>query len=215
MLADRFIGWVSVFYFPMEATAKQLITILREMLSTFDVAESIGTDNRSQFRANEMENFLTRWGAEHRIISDFNPHSNLRAETGVKTAKRLLMTSNKSDGSPDWDKVSQAPLQHRNTPVRDLNLSPAQLLFCRAVKDMLPVRLGQYTPAKSGLTVMSRERARPQTQGQPWRRQGVRAHKASSSLAAQSARIHPEPACSRESSQEVGQDSHHHPDPGT
>ena len=50
-----------------------------------------------------MENFLARWGAVHRISSDYNPHSNLRAETGAKAAKRLLMTSTKSDGSPDWD----------------------------------------------------------------------------------------------------------------
>ena len=90
VLADRFNRWVSVFYFPREATAKQLITILREMFSTFDVAESIATDDGSRFRANEMEN---------RISSYYNTHSNLRAETGTKTAKRLFMTLTKSDGT--------------------------------------------------------------------------------------------------------------------
>ena len=112
-----------MFYFPREATAKELITIVREMFTTFGVAETISTDHGSQFRASEMEYFLTRWGVEHRISSDYNLHSNLRAETGVKTAKRLLMTSTKFDGSPDWDKVSQALRQHRNTLIRDLNLS--------------------------------------------------------------------------------------------
>ena len=59
MLANRFTGWVSVFFFSREATAKQRIIILREIFSTFGVAEKIATDNRSQFR--------TRWVVDHRI----------------------------------------------------------------------------------------------------------------------------------------------------
>ena len=85
-------------FFPREATAKQLITILRKMLSTFGVAENIATDDGSQFWANEMEMLLTRWEVSCRISSDYRPHLNLRAETGVKTTKRLLMTGTKSDG---------------------------------------------------------------------------------------------------------------------
>ena len=69
-----------------------------------------------------MEDFVARWGVDHRISADYNPHSNLRAETGVKTAKRTLMTSTHSDGSPGWAS-EQSLLQHRNTSVRDHNLS--------------------------------------------------------------------------------------------
>jgi hypothetical protein len=138
VVADRFTGWVSV---------KELITILREMFSTFGVAEEMASDHGSLFRSAEMEQFLARWGVRHRTSSEYNPHSNLRAETAVKTAKRLLMTSTGSDGSPIWDKVCQAILQHSNTPVRELNLSPAQLLFGRPIRDFLPVRPGQYSPA--------------------------------------------------------------------
>ena len=60
---------------------------MREMFSTFGVEENIATDDGSQFRANEMETFLTRWEVDHRISSDYNPHSNLRSDTSVKTAK--------------------------------------------------------------------------------------------------------------------------------
>ena len=117
VLADRFTGWVTIFFFPREAKAKQLITILWEMFSTCGVWENVVTDGRSQFRA--MEIFLTRLGVEHRISSDYSPLSNLRAET----TKRLLMTSTKSDGSANWDKVSQALLHYWNTPIRDLSMS--------------------------------------------------------------------------------------------
>ena len=75
-----------MFFFHREATAKQRITILQEMFSTFNVAENIATDDRSQFRANEIETFLSRWGVDHRIKSDYNPPSNLMSDTGVKTA---------------------------------------------------------------------------------------------------------------------------------
>ena len=84
----------------------------------------------------------------HRKSSEYNPHSNLRAETGVKTAKRSLMTATKSDGSPNWDAVAGALLQHRNTPIKDLGFSPAQLLFGRPIKDTLPVRPGDYNPSE-------------------------------------------------------------------
>ena len=104
VLADRFTGWVTIFFFPREAKAKQLITILWEMFSTCGVWENVVTDGKSQFRA--MEIFLTRLGVEHRISSDYSPLSNLRTET----TKRPLMTTTKSDGSANWDKVSQALL---------------------------------------------------------------------------------------------------------
>ena len=99
------------------------------------MAENIANYDGSQLRANEMETFLTRWGMDHRISSDYNPHSNRRSEMSVKTAKIPLMTGTKSYGCPDWDKVSQALLQHRNTPIRDLNLSLAKLLFGQATQE--------------------------------------------------------------------------------
>ena len=146
-MADRFSGWVSVYYFSREATAKDLIKILREHFMTLGTAEEISTDSGPQFISHEFSQFLKTWGVRHRKSSEYNAHSNLRAETGVKTAKRLLMTATKSDGSPDWDMVAQALLQHRNTPVKDIGFSPAQLLFGRPIKDTMPVRPGNYNPS--------------------------------------------------------------------
>ena len=71
----------------------------------------------------------------------------MRAETAVKTAKRLLTDNTRSDGSPDWDKIMRAVMQHRNTPLNDINLSPAQILFGRPMRDFLPVKPSMYSPA--------------------------------------------------------------------
>ena len=134
VLVDSFTGLVSVLFIHSEAK------IIQEIFFTFGVAENITNYDRSQPRANEMETFLTRWGMDHRISSGYNPHSNRRSDTGVKTAKRPLMTGTKSYGCTDRDKASQALLQDRNTPIRDLNLSPAHLLFGLANRELFPVR---------------------------------------------------------------------------
>ena len=82
----------------------------------------------------------------------YNPYLNLRAESAVKTAKRVLMSSTKSDGFSNWDHVARALLQHRNTSIKGLGLSPAQLLFGQSIKDLLPVKGGNYKPAETWIT---------------------------------------------------------------
>ena len=119
IFADCFTGWVSVYHFEKEATAKGLVKILRELSTTFEVADNLTTDDGPQLRAHDTQEFLARWGIEHRVSASYNPHSNLIAESAVNTAKRMLMSSTKSDGSPNWDHVARALLQHRNTLSRD------------------------------------------------------------------------------------------------
>ena len=101
----------------MDATNKELREFLREQFAMFGVPDELASDDGPQFRAKEFEDFLRRWGVNHRTSSSYNPHSNLREETGVKTAKRMLLDNTRADGSPDWDKILQAMLQYRNTPI--------------------------------------------------------------------------------------------------
>ena len=48
------------------------------------------------------------------------------------------------NGSLNNDKVLKALLQYRNTPLPNINLSPAQILFHRQLKDSLPAHREQY-----------------------------------------------------------------------
>ena len=91
VVADRFSGWVPVFYYPREATATDLIRKMKEVFCTMGVAEHFSSDAGPQFKSEHFKNFLSDWGVEeHRVSSAYFPHSNLRAETAVKTAKRLI-----------------------------------------------------------------------------------------------------------------------------
>ena len=106
VIADRFSGWLSLSYFPREANATDLIKILKEYFTTFGIAEQFASDSGPQFKSSQFKEFLQSWGVEQRTSSSYFPKSNLRAESAVKSAKRIVLDNSKLDGSPDLDKIS-------------------------------------------------------------------------------------------------------------
>ena len=72
------------------------------------------------------------------IGSAYHALSNGRAEVAVKSIKRLLEDNIGPSGDLNTDKVVCALLQYRNTPDRECNLSPAQVLFGRPLRDGIP-----------------------------------------------------------------------------
>ena len=79
VVADRFSGWLSLFYYAKEATAQDLIAKMKQIFTTFGVSEHFSSDEGSQFRAREFQQFLAQYGVEHRVSSAYFPHSNLHA----------------------------------------------------------------------------------------------------------------------------------------
>ena len=117
------------------------------MFSTFGVPDELSSDGGPEFVAGTTKDFLKRWKVNHRISSAYHPQSNGRAEVAVKTAKRLLRANVGQNGSLDNDKLLRALLQLRNTPDPDCNLSPAQIIFGRPIRDSLSFvnRLEKYS----------------------------------------------------------------------
>ncbi len=58
--------------------------------------------------------------------------------------KRILEENISPDGSLNNDKILGALLEYRNTPLPDINLSPAQILFHRQLRDNIPTHRNQY-----------------------------------------------------------------------
>ena len=150
VVGDRLSGWAEV----LSSTAGTslggsagLVRHLRTFFSTFGVPAELSSDGGPEFIATSTEEFLRRWGVKHRISSVSFPQSNGRAEVAVKTAKRLLMSNTGPTGSLDHDRFLRAMLQLRNTPDPDCNLSPAQIVFGRPLRDSLAFvnRLEKYT----------------------------------------------------------------------
>ena len=158
---DRFSGWITITHYPHQnATCRKLIATCRSIFSTYGVPEEISSDGGPQFTAEEFKSFLTNWGIKHRLSSVGYPQSNGRAELGVKTSKRLIQQNTAPDGSLDTDKALKAILQHRNTPIPELGLSPAQLLLHRQLRDSIPVNKGRLQPHKEWvIAAQEREKA--------------------------------------------------------
>ena len=74
--------------------------------------------------------------------------------------KRLIRSNLGRDGDLDTVKMGRALLQYRNTPDRDTGRSPAQVVFGRMIRDVLPVLKKSYIPRKEWLlTAEQREQA--------------------------------------------------------
>ena len=74
-------------------------------------------------------------------ISVASPHTNARAELGVKTVKRMLMDIVSAKGILGRAVVSRTLFPLRNNMYRDSKLSPAKPLYERELRDFLPSRV--------------------------------------------------------------------------
>ena len=157
-IVDRFTGWPIVYHFPPgKCTSVTLISTLRSTFMTYGTAEEVSSDGGPQFTASGFKRFLKQWNVSHRKSSSEYPQSNGRAELGVKSAKRIILDNADHNGSIDNDQVAKAILQYRNTPLPYINLSPAQLLLHRELRDYLPTNPKLYKPHKDWV-ISSKER---------------------------------------------------------
>ena len=158
VVVDRYSHWPMVFR--SENGAKGLVTILRNIFSTFGIAEQLSSDGGPEFTAGATQQFLKDWGVQHRLSSVANPHSNCRAELGVKQVKRIIADNCSPSGSLDVDRFQQAILSYRNTVDPITKSSPALVLFGRPIRDMIPIPVGRYTPHETWRELMDhREKA--------------------------------------------------------
>ena len=138
LVVDRFSAWPHIV--TSASGSVGLNKALMNYFATFGIPKQLSSDGGPEFIAANTEDFLQRWGVDHhRVSSAYNPESNGRAEVGVKSMKRLLMSHLGSDGSIDTEAVAAGLLQYRNTPVESGGLSPSQIIFGRNLRDLLPV----------------------------------------------------------------------------
>lgn len=139
VLVDRYSGWFTVSHFqPQHTTSLNLIKECIALFSSYGAPEVFSSDGGSQFTSEAFQSFLKDWNIRHRVSAPHYPQSNGRAEAAVKTAKRIISDYVTSSDPYNHRKIAHAIIQHRNTPLPDLKLSPAQLLFHRKIRDKIP-----------------------------------------------------------------------------
>ena len=131
VIVDRYSNWPIIEQ--AKDGAKGLIDALRRTFATYGIPDELASDGGPEFIASETGKFLKNWGVNKRLSSVAFPHSNCRAEVGVKTVKRLIGTNTKPGGGLDTDALQRAILQYRNTPDPETKLSPAMCVFDRPI----------------------------------------------------------------------------------
>ena len=144
-VVDRFSSWMMIYHFPpAKLNHQSLIDTCQEILTTYGTPEEISSDGGPQFIAHQFQEFLHQWGVQHRLSSGEYPQSNGRAELGVKSPKHIIYDQVAPNGSLNNDAAARAILQYHNTPLPEINLSPAQILFHRQLRDHLPLKPCYY-----------------------------------------------------------------------
>ena len=160
VVVDKFSGWPILFHFRNSLKGKDLINSLRQVFQTYGAPMRLYSDGGLIFVSQETKVFLKNWGVEHVVSSAHYPQSNGRAELAVKTAKRILHENVLSNGSMNTEATSKALMQYRNTPIKGVGLSPAQILFHRNLRDALPTRLTLLQPHRQWIIAAeNREKA--------------------------------------------------------
>ena len=155
---DRYSNWPAIEC--SQDGAKGLVNSLRRAFVTYGIPEELASDGGPEFQSNTLQGFLRTWGVHHRLSSVAFPHSNCRAEIGVKIMKHILTNNTGPNGGLDVDAVQRAILQHRNTPDPATRLSPAMIVFGRPIRDFIPILPGRYQPhATWEETLIAREEA--------------------------------------------------------
>ncbi|XP_013382121.1 uncharacterized protein K02A2.6-like [Lingula anatina] len=113
--------------------AKAVIQKLKTHFARYGIPDSIVSDNGPQFSSEEFQKFCKAWDITHMTISPYNSRANGKAESVVKTAKRIMRKCKEAGSDPYL-----AILDHRNTPSQGMLSSPVQRLMSRRTKTMLP-----------------------------------------------------------------------------
>ncbi|XP_044759023.1 uncharacterized protein LOC123316837 [Coccinella septempunctata] len=123
----------SLSLYPVDLTAFRSSVKNESIFSKFGCPDELICDN-VPFGSLSMKEFAKEWNFEILLRSPQYPQSNGLAEKGVGIAKNLLKKS-----LEEGKDIFGALLQYRNTPLKHINYSPAQLLMSRSCKTKVPI----------------------------------------------------------------------------
>lgn len=137
---DYYSNFWEVDYLP-DTKSSTVIHKLKAHFARQGIPDVLISDNGPQYSSQEFQAFSGKWEFVHRTSSPGYPQSNGKAESAVKTAKRIMQKAAAAGQDPYL-----AILDHRNTPSQGVNTSPAQRLLSRRTRTLLPTKESLLEP---------------------------------------------------------------------
>ena len=139
-------------------TAGEVILKLKRHFSAPGIPEKLISDNMP-FSSREFDEFAKSYEFERAPSSPEYPQSNGKAENAVKTTKVLMKKA--KDAKTDF---YLALLEWRNTPSEGMDSSPAQRMFGRRMRTLLPISKQLLKPeTQKGVSEKLKERKQVQS----------------------------------------------------
>ena len=120
IIVDCKTNWPDIIEMGKDTTARKLTIVLRDQFCRTAAPDLLWSDGGPQFMSHHLAEFLQTWGVSHKKSSPHYPQSNGKAEATVKSMKKLISAA-WTGCSIDWNKLSRALLQYRNTPVAKMD----------------------------------------------------------------------------------------------
>lgn len=117
-----------------KATASATVTAIRRLFATHGIADTVVSDNGTQFISEEFEKFLSNNNVEHVQTAPHHPSSNGLAERAVQTVKRGVK---KTSGNTLELRLQKFLLTYRITPQSTTGKCPSELMFKRTIRSRL------------------------------------------------------------------------------
>lgn len=136
LIVDMYSKFPELCVLNTDTTTINVIKNIKSVFSRHGILEVLYTDNGPQFNNHCFQQFLRQWDVIHKTSSPRYALSNGFIERHVQTIKKILKKTI-ADKNKD---MYTALLEYRNTPIDRSLPSPAELLFGRKIRGIIPLR---------------------------------------------------------------------------
>ena len=117
IVVDCCTDWPEIIYMGKNTTATRFTGVLLGVFSRYGVPDIVWSDRGPQFTSHTFQSFAKDWEFRHITSSPTCPQSNGKAESAVKSMKKIIRGS-WTGYQLDQNKLARSLLQYRNTPSR-------------------------------------------------------------------------------------------------
>ncbi|GFU11706.1 transposon Tf2-6 polyprotein [Trichonephila clavipes] len=133
VVIDYYSKWIEIAEL-VNKSADEVVIKLKTIFSRFGVPNIVVSDN-IPFNSYIYKKFANDWDFNYTFISHHYSPSNGMVEKAVGISKSIMKKA--------WEDRRDylvGLMEHRNTPISGLDLSPAQMMFNRRLKTKLPIK---------------------------------------------------------------------------